>query len=61
MATYTYEVITTGQQIEVTQSIKEPAHTVLEIDGELRTVRRLIAGSTSFHLKGGRWAKQGYS
>jgi predicted nucleic acid-binding Zn ribbon protein len=59
MPSYDYEIITTGEIVTVEQSIKEPAHTILEIDGELRTVRRVISPST-FLLKGSCWAKDGY-
>jgi predicted nucleic acid-binding Zn ribbon protein len=59
MPHYDYEIITTGKIVTVEQSIKEPAHTVLEIDGELRTVRRVIS-NTTFLLKGSCWAKDGY-
>lgn len=61
--TYDYEVITTGQVIQVEQRISEPAHTVLEVDGELRTVRRLISGTPGFNLiagPAGGWAESGY-
>lgn len=61
--TYIYEVIETGQQIEVEQSIKEPPHTVLEVDGNFHNVRRLVSGGTGFLLSQGGvgWSKQGYS
>lgn len=61
--TYSYEVITTGEIIEVEQKISEPAHTVLEINGELRTVRRVITSSQGFVLKSGPsggWSSTGY-
>jgi hypothetical protein len=64
MPTYDYEIITTGQVIQVEQSIKEPAHTVLELDGELRCVRRLISGAPRFNLisgDSGGWSEAGYS
>lgn len=62
--TYDYQVITTGQIIQVEQRITEPAHTVLEIDGELRCVRRLISGAPpAFLVDGpsGGWSSAGYS
>lgn len=64
MPTYDYEVITTGQIVQVEQRITEPAHTVLDIDGELRTVRRLISGAPKAHLIAGDtggWSSSGYS
>jgi len=61
MPNYIYEIVSTGQQIEVEQRITEPAHTVLEVDGELVTVRRLISGAGNFMLMGGQWAADGYS
>ncbi len=62
--TYLYEVVKTGKTIEVQQRITEPAHTVLEIDGELVTVKRLISGAPGFNLipgPSGGWASDGYS
>lgn len=62
--TYLYEIISTGETIEVEQKITEPAHTVLEIDGELHTVRRLISGVPSFTLVSGAsggWSSTGYA
>lgn len=63
--TYEYEVIKTGQIIEVQQRITEDAHTVLEIDGELMSVRRLISKeSGGFRLvsgESGGWASSGYA
>lgn len=63
--TYEYEVVGTGQVIEVQQSIKEDAHTVLEVDGELVSVRRLISSkSGGFRLvpgASGGWSDSGYS
>lgn len=62
--TYDYEVITTGQVIQVEQRISEPAHTVLEIDGELRCVKRLISGTPGINFvagPSGGWASTGYA
>jgi predicted nucleic acid-binding Zn ribbon protein len=62
--TYLYQVVATGQEIEVIQSIKEPKHEVLEVDGELVTVKRLIASAVPAVLisgPSGGWASQGYS
>jgi predicted nucleic acid-binding Zn ribbon protein len=62
--TYTYLVEATGQVIEVEQRITEEAHTVLEFDGELVTVRRLISRAPGFQLKpgpSGGWTSQGYA
>lgn len=63
--TYEYLVIATGQVVEVQQRISEPAHTVLEVDGELVSVKRLIsAESGGFRLVSGAsggWGSQGYS
>ena len=61
--TYDYLVVSTGQVIQVDQRISEPAHTVLEIDGQLHTVRRLISGAPSFSLAAGGvgWAAGGYA
>lgn len=61
--TYEYLVEATGQVVQVEQRITEDAHTVLEIDGELQTVQRLISGGTSFTLGAGGvgWASQGYA
>lgn len=59
MATYEYEIIKTGEVIEVDQRITDAPHTTLEVNGEFHTVRRLIS-TTSFHLKGNCWAKDGY-
>jgi len=64
MPTYLYQVISTGAQLEVEQSIREPAHTVLEVDGELVSVKRLISGPGSFQLisgDSGGWSNTGYS
>lgn len=62
--TYTYEVITTGELVEVEQRITELAHTVLELDGELRTVRRVIVSAPRFNLVSGAaggWSNTGYA
>lgn len=61
--TYEYQILTTGQIIEVEQRITEPAHEVLEIDGELVSVRRLISGAPLVNLASGGvgWASGGYS
>lgn len=62
--TYDYEVISTGAVVQVEQRITEPAHTVLEIEGEMRRVRRLISGAPRFNLvsgESGGWAAAGYS
>ncbi len=54
MPTYVYECAECGE-FEQQQSIKEPALTRCpKCGGE---VRRLIAGGTSFILKGGGWSK----
>lgn len=62
--TYDYLVVSTGQVVQVEQRMSEPAHTVLEIDGELRSVKRLISAAPSFTLipgASGGWANEGYS
>lgn len=63
--TYEYLVIATGETVTVEQRITEPAHTVLEIDGELRAVKRLIsAESGGFRLvsgPSGGWSSTGYA
>lgn len=62
--TYTYEVTATGKTIDVEQRITEDAHTVLEVDGELVSVRRLISGTPMFDLRSGPsggWGASGYS
>lgn len=63
--TYEYLVISTGETVTVEQRITEPAHTVLEIDGELRSVKRLIsAESGGFRLvsgPSGGWSSGGYA
>lgn len=65
MPTYTYEVTTEGEHfgetVEVSQSIKEPAFTTLTIDGKELSVRRVISGPAGFILKGGAWARDGYT
>lgn len=62
--TYEYEVITTGAIVEVQQRMSDPAHTVLEIDGELRCVRRLISGAPAVQFisgPSGGWSSAGYA
>lgn len=62
--TYLYEILSTGATVEVEQRISEPAHTVLEIDGELHAVKRLISGTPRFDLRSGPsggWSSVGYS
>jgi hypothetical protein len=59
---YDYEVVETGQVIEVEHPISQPALTEYTLeDGRKVNVRRLISGSTKFVLKGGNWARDGYS
>jgi hypothetical protein len=62
--TYTYLVESTGQTIELEQRITEDAHTVLEIDGQLLSVRRLISGAPQVNLisgPSGGWSETGYA
>jgi hypothetical protein len=62
--TYTYQVISTGETLEVEQRITEPAHEVLEVDGEFVNVRRLISGAPGFNLVSGAsggWSETGYA
>lgn len=58
--TYTYEVIDTGELIEVEHTISTPAYTTYEINGKTVNVRRVINGGTGFILKGDCWAKDLY-
>jgi hypothetical protein len=62
--TYTYEVCSgqyTGEQFEVEHPISQPAFTEYSYKGRVRKVKRIIAGGTRFILKGGNWARDGYS
>ena len=64
--TYLYEVLSTGETIEVEQSIKEPAHEILEVNGSLHRVRRLISGAPKVLFMHDRtdscgWADSGYA
>lgn len=62
--TYLYEVLSTGEQVEVEQRITEAAHQTLEVNGKVEHVRRLIAGTPAFDLRSGPtggWAASGYS
>jgi putative FmdB family regulatory protein len=60
----TYEYTCTNEVChhawEAEQSIKEPALTECPICKQ-ETAKRLIAGGTTFVLKGGGWYAQGYS
>lgn len=59
--TYTYQVIETGQEIEIDHPMSQPALTEIERDGVKMTVKRLIQGGGSgFILKGDGWARTGY-
>lgn len=62
--TYDYEIISTGAVVQVEQRITEPAHTVLELGGEMCRVRRLISGAPQVHLiegDSGGWSNTGYA
>ena len=61
MAVYLYQIISTGEEIEVEHSVNAKPLTVLEHEGRLVSVKRLIAGSSNFVLKGGNWARDGYN
>jgi putative FmdB family regulatory protein len=58
MPTYVYECEKCGE-LELEQSIKDPVLTCCPKCGG--KVRRIIAGGTSFVLKGGGWASSGYA
>jgi hypothetical protein len=61
--TYVYQIISTGKTLEVEQRISEDAHTVLEVDGEMVSVKRLISAAPGFNLvsgPAGGWAESGY-
>jgi predicted nucleic acid-binding Zn ribbon protein len=60
MPTYVYQVIDTGEEVEVEQSISAKPLTVLEHNGRVCSVKRLIAGSSNFILKGSAWGRDGY-
>jgi putative FmdB family regulatory protein len=58
MPTYVYECKKCGE-LELEQSIKDPVLTCCPKCGG--KMRRIIAGGTSFVLKGGGWASSGYA
>lgn len=60
MATYLYQIVETGEEIEVEHSVNAKPLTVLEHEGRLVSVRRLISGSSNFVLKGGCWSRDGF-
>lgn len=47
--------------IQIEHSIKDEPFTTYKIDGSSCKVKRLISGHTNFILKGGMWARDGYS
>lgn len=65
MPTYDYEIIETGEVIEIQHSIKDDAFTEIEHPetGEVVKVKRLIGGGSGTIFKGGGWtigANRGY-
>ena len=64
MPTYCYELVSEGpdkgKTVEFTQSIKDLPFATVEINGVEYDVKRIIAGSTNFILKGSVWARDGY-
>lgn len=58
--TYTYLVIETGEEIEVSHPMSQPALTEIERDGVKLSVKRLIHGGTGFILKGDCWSRTGF-
>jgi len=64
MPTYRYQVIADGREVEVEQRITAPALTVLEVEGKVVSVKRLINGTPMIDLRSGPsggWAASGYS
>jgi len=62
--TYLYEILSgsrIGETVEIEHSIKEPAKIEITLDNETVKVKRLIATSAPFHLKGDCWAKTLYA
>ncbi len=64
MPTYVYELVSEGpnkgKTVEFEQSIKELPLATVEIEGVEYDVKRIIAGSTNFILKGGCWHRDSY-
>jgi len=59
MPTYVYEIIETGDQFEVVQSIKDDPYEEIkeEKTGKTLKVRRLISGGSGVIFKGEGWTK----
>ena len=61
MPTYEYECLKCKQTFEVEQPMADPPLDFhYNNDGKCGPVKRLIAGSTGFTLKGNGWYKDGY-
>lgn len=58
---YIYEIIETGEQLEIEQKITDARLETIERDGQQIAVKRLITGGTGFILRGGNWHRDGYS
>jgi putative FmdB family regulatory protein len=58
--TYEYKCFSCDHEWELEQSIKDEAEKVCPKCGE-ETAQRLISGGTGHILKGGGWAREGYS
>jgi predicted nucleic acid-binding Zn ribbon protein len=61
MPTYVYQIIDTLEEVEIEQSISAKPLTVIEHNGRVCSVKRIIAGSANFILKGGCWGRDNYS
>lgn len=65
MPVYLYEIVSgknKGHQFEVEQKMSDaPLTEHNPLGGRKVKVRRLIAGNSSFVLKGGNWFRDGYS
>lgn len=60
MPTYDYTCTSCERESSATQSIKEEPLRLCPHCGEL-TLKRLVSTGTTFTLKGGGWASEGYS
>lgn len=58
---YIYEIIETGEQLEIEQKITDPRLETIEHNGQQVAVKRLITGGTGFILRGGCWSRDDYS
>lgn len=64
MPLYEYEILEgplAGQSLEIEHKMTDPAYETLTVEGTNVRVKRVIAGSSNFILKGSNWGRDGYT